>query len=548
MNIENGKGRLWKLTGIFFGGMLAFTLLSRAVYQSGVAVVTTEAPSNGAIAHSVRFTGKTVQNQELAVTTVAGLRVATVDAIEGQQAAQGDVLFTLDMDFLEETILRQKQDMEKQRLSIQDAQSQVSANQKQRANQKAQAEENYNSAVSQAWTALDRAEQNLERAQTALENFYNGISADQAEEEALVAACQEAKAAYDQAVSTLEALAQEVETAVQTALNQALTENPEEPPEQAELDAIGQSVRGEYAGALADAQNTVDQAKITAENAEAALAAFRQNPSTPAASEEELVAAVESAQRSYDDALAALENAETTYGRAIQSASLPTGSNHSAQIGQITYEQMELELTKLEALKEAEGKILSPVDGVVTGCYVQTGGKTTDSTATLLADLSQGCKFSGLVTEEQSKYIGVGDKVTLRTESNGKLYKDLAVTTFSPAEEPGGGHRLTVSLPAGMLPLGASAELLFTRKSQPYTCCVPLSALHVDARNQPYVLAAEEVNTVLGTQLQAKKVSVTILDQNETMAALAEGAVSPNQKIIVGSDRAVDSGSRIRVG
>lgn len=547
MNLENGKERLWKLTGIFFMGMLLFTLLSRAAYQSGVAVVTTEAPGNGAIAHSVRFTGKIVQNQEIAVTTVAGLRVATVDANEGQQVAQGDVLFTLDMDFLEETILRQKQDMEKQRLSIQDSQSQVSASQKQRANQKAQAEENYNSAVSQAWTNLERAEQNLERAQTALENFYNGVSADQAEEEALVAARQEAKAAYDQAVSALETLKQEVETAVQVALNQALVENPEEPPEQAELDAIEQSVRGEYAQALADARSAADQAKTAADNAEAALAAFRQNPSTPAASEEELLAAVESAQRSYDDAVSALENAQTTYGRAIQSASLPTGSNHSAQIGQITYDQMELALTKLEALQEADGKILSPVDGVITGCFVQTGGKTTDSTAMLLADLSQGCKFSGLVNEEQSKYIGVGDKVTLRTESNGKLYKDLVVTTFSTTEEPGGGYRLTVALPAGMLPLGASAELMFTRKSQPYTCCVSLSALHLDARNQPYVLTAETVNTVLGAQLQAKKVSVTILDQNETMAALAEGAVSPNQKIIVGSDRAVDSGSRIRV-
>lgn len=547
MNLENGKGRLWKLTGLFFAGMLAFTLLSRAVYQSGVAVVTTKAPANGAIAHNVRFTGKTVQNQELAVTAEAGLRIATVDADEGQQVAQGDVLFTLDMDFLEETILRQKQDMEKQRLSIQDSQSQVSASQKQRANQKAQAEENYHSAVSQAGTTLDRAEENLDRAETALENFYNGVSADQAEEEALAAAFQEAKNAYDQAVAALETLKQEVEAAVQTALNQALGENPEAPPEQAELDAVEQSVRGEYAQALADAQNGADQAKITADNAEAALNAFRQDPATPAASEEELLAAVESARRSYDDALSALENAKTTYGRAIQSASLPTGSNHSAQIGQITYDQMELELTKLEALREADGKITAPVDGVVTGCYVQTGGKTTDATAMLLADLSQGCKFSGLVSEEQSKYIGVGDKVTLRGESNGKLYPDLPVTTFSTTEEPGGGYRLTVSLPAGMLPLGASAELMFTRKSQPYTCCVPLSALHLDARNQPYVLAAEEVNTVLGMQTQAKKISVTILDKNETMAALAEGTVGPNQKIIVGSDRAVDSGSRIRV-
>ena len=208
---------------------------------------------------------------------------------------------------------------------------------------------------------------------------------------------------------------------------------------------------------------------------------------------------------------------------------------------------MALALDKLEALLDGEGKILSPVDGIVTRCNIQTGEKTTDTTAMLLADLSQGCKFSGLVTEEQSKYIGLGDRVTLRAGSTGKRYEDLPVTTFSPSEETEGGYRLTVQLPANTLSLGASAELSFTRKSQPYSCCVPVSALHLDVRNQPYVLVVEQVNTVLGPQQQARKVSVTVLEQNETTAALAEGALSSKQQVIVGSDRAVDIGSRVRV-
>ena len=107
--------------------------------------------------------------------------------------------------------------------------------------------------------------------------------------------------------------------------------------------------------------------------------------------------------------------------------------------------------------------------------------------------------------------------------------------------------QLTVQLPAGTLPFGASAELNFTRKSQPYSCCVPLPALHLDEKNQPYVLVVEPVETVLGTQMQARKVSVTILEQNETTAALAEGAVHSGQQIIVSADRAVDDGSRVRV-
>lgn len=569
MYLKKEKGRIRKLVGIFFAGMLLFTLLSRAVYQHGTAVVTTAAPSSGAIAHTVQLTGKTLQNQEQAVTTVAGLRVASVCVNEGQQVNQGDVLFTLDLDYLEETILTQKQNMEKQRLSVQDAWSQNAATQKRRSNAQAQAEENYNSAVSQAETALDRAARDLERAKTALENYYKGITEDKAQEEALVSECQKAKSDYDAALAALELLQQEIAEKIQEAIDRAEQERAQAPqqetvPEvlppaepvpqtdpltQAEIDDIANAVRAEYAQRLSDARSAVEQARQAVDETNAALEACRQEQQTgsPVRSEQELLEAVEKAQQTYDDALSALENAKTTYGRAISSANLPDGSNHTAQIGQITYDQMALALDKLEALLDGEGKILSPVDGIVTRCNIQTGEKTTDTTAMLLADLSQGCKFSGLVTEEQSKYIGVGDRVTLRAGSTGKRYEDLPVTTFSPSEETEGGYRLTVQLPANTLSLGASAELSFTRKSQPYSCCVPVSALHLDVRNQPYVLVVEQVNTVLGPQQQARKVSVTVLEQNETTAALAEGALSSKQQVIVGSDRAVDIGSRVRV-
>lgn len=581
MYLKNGTGRLWKWTGIFFAAMIGFTLLSRALYQNSIAVVTATVPGNGTIAHRVQVSGKAVQNQELAVTTVAGLRIASVQVNEGQQVEQGDVLFTLDMDYLEETITKQEQEMQKQKLSIQDAWSQSNASAQQRSNAQAQAEENYQSAVSQAQTVLDRAKRDLERAQAALDAYYNGASIDQAEENTLTVSCQTAKAAYDAAVTAREQLNQEIETEIQNAIAQAEQAQPEpseiptEPilqqtdttdpegsetaelpqaqiPEsrtltQAEKDQIAQSIRTHYAGRLTEAESAVQQAQSAMEDANGALEAFRQEQSSTAGlSEQDLLDNLEKAQENYEDAQAALEEAEMVYGRAVESAGLPSASNSSAQIGQITYDQMALTLEKLEGLREAEGKILAPVDGVVTESYLKTGSKTTDTTAILLADLSQGCKFSGMVAEEQAQYIGVGDRVLIQAESNGKVYEDLPVTTLSGTEEEG-GYRITVQLPAGTLSLGAAAQLQFTRKSQPYACCVPVSALHLDGQNQPYVLAVREVNTVLGPQLQAQKVSVTVLDRNETMAALEEGTVSPQEKIIVSSDKMVEPGSRVRV-
>ena len=546
MYLKKSKARIWKLTGLFFAGMALFTILSRAAYQQGTAVVSTTKPNGGVIAHTVETTGRIIENQEFAVTTEAGLRISSVLVSEGQQVAQGDVLFTLDMDYLAETILEQKQEMEKLRLTIQDGWSQNNASQQRRANAQAQAQENYNSAVSQAETALERAERNLQRAKDALDAFYNGIDNRKAEEEALTAACGEAESACQSASTALEILRQEIENAVSTAILEA-EGNQEEPLSPEDQAAIEQQVRGEYAQSLSEAEQALEEANQVKQQAQADLDAFRNAPTEAPKSEEELLAAVEQAREVYDDAAASLDNAETTYGRAIQSASLPEGTNHSPQISQISYEQMERKLKKLEAIQEAGGEITAPVDGVVTQCAIQTGGKTTDNSALLLADLSKGCRFSGLVTQEQSEYIGVGDKVTLRVSSTGKEHKELPVTTLSSQEDSDGGYRLTVQLTGNSIPLGSSVQLRFTRKSSAYNCVVPLSALHLDAQNRPYVLVAEPVETVLGTGVQARAVSVTVLEKNESMAALAEGSIHRDQQVITASDRGIDGGSRVRV-
>lgn len=582
------KGSIWKWIGVFFLVMVVFTLLSRAVYQHGTTVVTVQMPSGGTIDHTVQITGKTVQNQEVAVTTIGGLRVGSVCVNEGQQVKQGDVLFVLDLDFLDETILKQEQDMKKQQLSVWDAYAQNSNAEKQRENQQAQAEENYDNAVAQAQTSVDRAKRDLDRAKTALENYRNGVTDNKEEEEALELVCQEARTDYNNAVASLEALEQEIDQAVQEAITQAEMElqqaalqaetqpqaetipteetsgteettAPAEPvvisepvPTVTELTSeqkaeIEASVRASYAYRLSAAETAVETAQQAVNDADAELEAFRQRQnSNSELSEQDLIDAVEEAQEAYDDAVAALETTKTTYGQAIDSANLPASTSNSAQIGQITYDQMKLELSKLQALRYGEGKILSPTNGVVTRCNVQTGEKTTDTTAILLADMSQGCKFSGLATEEDSEYIGVGDKVLLQTGS-GKVYKDLSVTTFSTTEESGGGYRLTVQIPAENLSLGANMHLSFTKKSPMYTCCVPLSALRLDSRNQPYVLVMEEGKSVMGKELQARKVSVTVLEQNTTMAALAEGSLGPKDLVIVGTDREINQGSRVRV-
>lgn len=555
MFLKEKKSGLLKWVGIFFAAMAVFTLASRAIYQQGTAVVTVAKPSQNMIAHSLRIPGKTQQNQEVAVTTLGGLRVGKVLVSEGQQVEAGQPLFVLDLTYLEEEITRQQQEIRKQKLSVQDAWNQNAQAQKQRANQKAQAEENYDAAISQAQVNLERAERDLDRAEEAMENFLQGGD----REEALNYELQNAQAQREAAEAALESLQGQIQQAIDQAIaqaEQALQQPapPEEegqPPEpqseglsQEEKDGIAADIRGQYAGDLAEKEGALAQAQADLAQAQQAWEAFQQNQGQNQG-EEELTLAVEQAMERYEDALAALDQAETTYGRAVKSANLPASTSSSAQIGQITLEQMEAQLEKLCRLQENQGQILAPTQGVVTSCAVQTGQKTSDTTAVLLADLSQGCKFVAQATKEQSRYLGVGDRVKLK-DGNGKIYEDLTVTSFSPMEGSE-DSRLTVQVPAGTLALGASAELQYTRKSQIYNCCVPLSSLHVDEKNQTYVLVAQEVDSVMGRHLAARKVAVTVLERNDTTAALADGALGSGDSVIVGWDRVIAEGSRVRV-
>lgn len=520
-----------KWTVAFFGGMALFTVLSRAAYQQGTAVVHTAAPSSGTVSHTVRLTGKAVQNQEIAVTTLPGLRVGAVLVTEGQQVEAGEPLFTLDMDYLEEIVEEKRQELRKQQLSVQDSWSQAYAQDRARETAREQAQENYDAAVSGAEDTLGRAEEAVDKAQRALDDYYAGVTGDEEKKAALADACRKAEQDLETAKTALSDLEAERDAAIAQAAAQVETEE--------EKAAAAAEVEAEYAPRILEAQGTVTEAEGALDRANQDLAAF-----TPGErpSEEELKATLEKAEEARDQAESSLSGTKRTYGQAVETASLPGGTNHSAQIGQITYDQQAGNLKKLEALLEGQGQVTAPVKGVITGVSVRTGQMTTDATALLLADSAQGWNLSAEVTQDQSKYIGTGDKVTVRLESSGKEYKDLAVTAFFPKEE---GGSLTVALPAADIPLGARLSLSCTRRSQAYQTCVPLSALHMDAQNRAYVLVPETVNTVLGREIRAAKISVTVLDKNETAAAV-EGPLT-GKEVIVSADRAVDSGSRVRV-
>lgn len=674
------KKKLLKITAVFFACMLCFTVLSRAADQMSVAVVSTSRPENRMITHEVRASGKIVQNQELAVTTEPNQRVKTLYVSEGDRVKKGDLLFEVDMTVLEEQILNQQQEMEKQNLTVSDAKSQKDVNAQQKASQQAQAAEQYSLSTHSAGVRLSRAEKALSEAKKELKKFRKKHQKDtsvqdSSVEASLEKACEEKAQAYIQAQQELTEVQWKIENAVNTALQEAinagttaslvsngavltgcaLQEMPETEPEiiveeglegeesnaadgmedagggytgdiiidesevvgggtadngisggdtqeesgniedngadggtadngttgengsiggsgntiiegtdgsgegnraptQEELDRSEQSVRSSYASELTAAQQKADNALLEKQEAEAALAQYQKERMDAESaqnkdSEKQLIANVKAAQQAYEDAAIAANEAAVTSGRAVQQAGIPDAQNSSDRMNEITYEQMELQLAKLEKLKEEGGRIKAPSDGLITKIQVITGEKTTDTTAMLMTDLSKGYRFTGEITKEQEEYIGTGDLVTLTGSSKKQVLEELPVESVTEDEENKSIRHITVQIPqeSDVFALGAAATLSFSKKSEAYPICVPISALRLDEKNQTYVLVTEQYESVLGTETRARRVGVTVLEKNESYAALSEGGISSQQEVIISSAKAVDDGSRVRV-
>ena len=644
------RSRLIRITAAFFAVMLCFTILSRAADQAGIAAVQVQKPESRMILHTVTAAGKVVQNREVAIVTEPDERVVEIAVEKGQKVEKGDLLFTIDTELLQEKILNQRQEIEKQKLQLGDAGSQQDVRAAQKANDQASASEQYSLSTKKAQVQVSRAKRDLDAAKQALtdyrkKNESGSTATDNTVEETLQNALEEKTAAYLDAQKELTALQWRIENAVNTALNetgaqlvkngmcvtQAAEEEPlilEEPegeledagavdsPEQDTKQTDGESaqdidiiiepsdqevntgsepsdssvissaipgvsdtaqpstpshsdaddgvaspvpnrelteqqVRDTYAQELDAATKKVETAKKEKEAAEQALMQYQQEQLTAADAsgkeqERQLLAAVQTAGDAYEDAVLAANEAAVTAGRAVAAAGISDASDSTLAVGEITVEQMELQLEKLERLLEADGRICAPSDGLITEIAVNIGERTADTPAVRMADLTKGYRFTAELTKEQETYIGAGDEVTL-TDSRRNQLEQLTVESVAADGENEGVYEISVPLPDDTLELGAAAVLDYSSPSQTYAICVPLAALHLDERNQPYVLTYDEQDSVFGKELRARKVSVNILDQNESYAALADGSISSQDEVIVSADKAVDDGSRIRL-
>lgn len=248
--------------------------------------------------------------------------------------------------------------------------------------------------------------------------------------------------------------------------------------------------------------------------------------------------ALQEAQRMRDaEVLAAAQS--------VEGANAREATNSNLESLRIDKEKLEKEIKKLEELKENQGLIVASVDGVVTKLSVQTGELTGNTAIMLLADSSRGYRFVTEVSKDENKHLAIGQEVSLASTSGGDSVDGLLIESIIATEEDAEIMRVTVNVAASQFRIGESVEMSASQGGKQYPISVPLSAVGKED-NETFVYVLESEQTILGEVSVVKKQKVTVLDKNETTAAISEEGLTNQQEVVISANKTLQDGIRVR--
>ena len=506
--------------GLFLAFMLLCTLISRSVYASGLPQVSTKTPEASALSHEVEAQGIVEAGRETAVTALSGLRCETVLVHTGDHVDTETALFQVDLEDLKEQIEEKQLAISKFQLEIQAQEQNRQLEAEQKDEQKERAQEDYNAADASSSQTVARAEQDLAAAEAALKEAEAEYEAWKAEQAAQPEEPETPEESEDpETPETGES--GEAETAGQAETEQFTTAEQTNTPETTDTSGT----EGESSG---DSENT-DSGGMTEDAWQEKLTSLRQ--------------AVETAKRALEDARQSRDSALETAERAVEDADSGSTADNSLEINRLDLSSQQKELKEYQELLQADGIVYPEKEGIVTSIAVSPGERIPDGAALVMADLDSPLQFSASLTAEQKKYVNQGDSVSLKL---GSRTVEATADYIAESELSPGTYQLTVFLEEGEGELGESGTLSAEMRTDTYSCVVPLEAVRVDENQRKYVLTVGERSGILGPEFVARKTYVTVLDQNDSQAALEEGGLSGEEEVITDYSGEIADGDVVR--
>ncbi|MBO5057384.1 MAG: biotin/lipoyl-binding protein [Lachnospiraceae bacterium] len=428
-----GKKKILLGFFVFLCLMWLCTIISKSIYASRLPIVNVDSAEQKYVGHKVEAEGIVVAGDKNPVTALSGIRVNKLMVQVGDRVEEGDVLFTVDMDDLDEIMAKKQTEISRLQLQIN--------------------------------TILENEE--LARQKKALEE-------------------ERAREDYDA------------------------------------LSRYNNTLVGRAAEEVNQAENHIEN----------------QDGGT----DEELKDALQSAAYAEADAKWARDNAIKEAERNVQDILFPENEDATLSSYQLELSDMQKDLARYQAIKNADGLITAPRDGLITDIYIDAGSRIPESAAMLFADDSVPCQFKAVLDREQKSYVGLNDTVSLKLD--GSRETEVTVDYLAESETMPGSYEIYINLPEGMGMPGLSGTMSHTEQGEKYSCCISPLALHKED-TRSYVYVVKEREGILGVEYYVEEISVKVLDENESWAAV-EGVLDKDSRIIISSTKEVHNGDIVR--
>ena len=231
-------------------------------------------------------------------------------------------------------------------------------------------------------------------------------------------------------------------------------------------------------------------------------------------------------------------------GRRVEDAAMPENEDATLEVNRMELARLQEDLSRFSEIRDAGGQIKAGRSGLVTDIYINIGGRTSDSAVMLLADDSVPCRFKAVISQEQKKYVGLNDKVSLKLDGSSRE-KDLAIDFLAESTSVPGSYDAYINLPEGTGMPGLSGTMSRSESGEKHSVCVTPQAVHREGV-QNYVYVVRERDGILGKEYYAEQINVRVLDENDYWVAV-EGALDSESVIITSSTKEVGNGDVVRL-
>jgi hypothetical protein len=197
-------------------------------------------------------------------------------------------------------------------------------------------------------------------------------------------------------------------------------------------------------------------------------------------------------------------------------------------------------LEEVRILMEGSGEVRSIDKGVATFVGVEAGSTTTGEEMIKLGFGDY--VFRAAFDREAVANIAAGVTANIYLAGN-KTGIELEIEQITISEN--GMSEITARMPEDKYIFGEQAGFKITTQSEQFDLCIPIQALREDNYGY-YVLIVREQEDILGTQLIAERINVTIIDKGSRTVAV-DGAISSKSQVITDSNKYINAGDRIRI-